>query len=90
MEMLILPRFYKVFVITVRLSGFDICVFKPSGVHPAGAARNLRIPKGFPMFPYVPNANSWLRAVGPAGIGFARQGRMVKTVGFSKVFKDFE
>ena len=59
---------------------------KPSEVHPAGAAGNLRIPNSFPMSPmHIQGA----AVEGSFDIEFAQEGRMVETYRFRMVLKVF-
>ena len=74
------------FRVTVRFSGARKMLDKPSGVHPAGAVRNLTISNGFPMSPmHIQGA-----AVEDSfDIEFSQEGRMVETYRFRNVSEGF-
>ena len=75
---------FEGFRVTVRFPDAPKMLDKPSGVHPAGAARNLRISNGFPMSPvHIQGA-----AVEDSfDTEFAQEGRMVETYRFRKVLR---
>ena len=77
---------FEGFRITIRFSGARKMLGKPSGVHPAGAARNLRISNSFAMSPvHIQGA----AVEGSFDTEFAHEGRMVETYRFRKVFEGF-